>query len=155
MSALKSVALAIAVAIRKRDQASKQLVQAQRTFEFAQSQLDQLESYAADSESRWTASARISMRPELLQHHYQFMGRLRHAIDLQNEVIAERQQQLNLVKRLALDAEFRLAGLHKLMHRKQLALAQLMARRDQKLTDEFAAMQFARAEIRLHWREPS
>lgn len=144
MSALKSVALAIDVATRKRDQASKQLVQAQRACQFAQGQLDQLESYAADSESRWMASARISMSPELLQHHYQFMDRLRHAIGLQDGVMVDLKRQFDAVKKMTLDAEFRLAGLQQVMKKKQADLAVVVARREQKQMDEFAAMQFAR-----------
>ena len=148
MSALKSVALAIEVATRKRDQAGKQLVQAQRACQFAQDQLDQLESYAADSQSRWLASAQISMAPELLQHHYQFMDRLRHAIGLQDGVMDDLKRQLNAVKKLSLEAEFRLVGLQLVMEKKKADLASVMARREQKQMDEFAAMQFARTQSR-------
>lgn len=148
MSALKSVVLAIGVATRQRDLAGKQLVQAQRTCQFAQGQLDQLESYAADSESRWMASAQISMSPELLQHHYQFMDRLRHAIGLQYGVMGDLERQRDAVKKVALDAEFRLAGLQRVMHKIQADLAKVMAKREQKQMDEFAAMQFARVKSR-------
>lgn len=155
MSALKSVVLAIDVAIRKRDQAGKQLMQAQRTYQFAQGQLDQLESYAADSESRWTASAQISMSPELLQHHYQFMGRLRHAIGLQDGVMSDLKRQLDEAKKLALEAEIRLAGLQTVMKKKQVDIAIVMARREQKQMDEFAAMQYARTATQPQYGEIS
>jgi flagellar protein FliJ len=155
MSALKSVALAIDVATRKRDQAGKQLVQAQRACLFAQGQLDQLESYAADSEARWTAAAQVSMTPELLQHHYQFMGRLRDAIGLQNGVMADLNRQLDAARQLTLDAEFRLASLRKVMSRQLADRAVTLARREQKQMDEFAAMQFARTAIRPRWGEKS
>jgi len=148
MSALKSVALAIVVATRQRDEVGKQLVQAQRACQFAQGQLDQLESYAADSESRWMASAQIAMSPELLQHHYQFMVRLRHAIGLQDGVMGDLKHQLDVAKKLTLDAEFRLAGLQQVMKRKRADLAIVMARREQKQMDEFTAMQFARGTSR-------
>ena len=144
MSALKSVLLAIDVATRKRDQAGKQLVQAQRACQFAQSQLDQLESYAADSDARWTAAAQISTTPELLQHHYQFMRRLRDAIALQNGVMADLDRQFETARQLTLAAEFRLAGLRKVMSKKLADIAITTARREQKQMDEFAAMQFAR-----------
>jgi flagellar protein FliJ len=155
MSALKSVVLAIGVATRKRDLAGKQLVQAQRACQFAQDQLDQLESYAADSESRWMASAQISVSPELLQHHYQFMDRLRHAIGLQNGVMDDLTRQFNDVKKMTLEAEFRLAGLQRVMKRKQADMADAMTRREQKQTDEFAAMQFARLKSRPRYGEIS
>jgi flagellar FliJ protein len=155
MSALKSVALAIEVATQKRDQAGKYLVQAQRAYLFAQNQLDQLESYAADSEARWTASARISVTPELLQHQYQFMGRLRHAISLQMSVVADLDFQLEAAKKRTLDAEFRLAGLQKVMKKKQADIAVKLARREQKQMDEFAALQFARSASRPAYGERS
>jgi flagellar FliJ protein len=155
MSALKSVVLAIGVATRKRDLAGKQLVQAQRACQFAQDQLDQLESYAADSESRWMASAQISVSPELLQHHYQFMDRLRHAIGLQNGVMDDLTRQFNDVKKMTLEAEFRLAGLQRVMKRKQADMADAMTKREQKQTDEFAAMQFARLKSRPRYGEIS
>jgi len=148
MSALKSVALAIDVASRQRDQAGKLLMQAQRACQYAQGQLDQLQSYAADSESRWMAAAQISMAPELLQHHYQFMNRLRHAIGMQDGVMADLQRQLDAAKKRSLQAEFRLAGLQQVLKNKQAEQAAVMARREQKQTDEFAAMQFARGRSR-------
>jgi flagellar FliJ protein len=155
MSALKSIALAIEVATQKRDQAGKYLVQAQRACMFAQNQLDQLESYAADSEARWTVSAQISMTPELLRHQYQFMGRLRHAISLQMSVMADLEFQLDAAKKRTLDAEFRLAGLQKVVKKKQADVALKLNRREQKQMDEFAAMQFARATSRPAYGEIS
>jgi flagellar protein FliJ len=155
MSALKSVALAIDVATQKRDQAGRYLVQAQRACLFAQNQLDQLESYAADSEARWTASAQIATTPALLQHHYQFMGRLRHAINLQLGVMADLEFQLEAAKKRTLDAEFRLAGLQKVMKNKKADIAVKTNRREQKQMDEFAAMQFARTARRPQWGDIS
>ena len=153
MSALKSVLLAIDVATRKRDQAGKQLVRAQRARQFAQGQLDQLESYAADSDARWTAGAQISTTPGLLQHHYQFMGRLRDAIAMQNSVMADLERQLEAARQLTLTAEFRLAGLRKVMSKKLADIAVTTARREQKQMDEFAAMQFARTASGPNWEK--
>jgi flagellar FliJ protein len=148
MSALKSVALAIEVATRKRDQAGKLMVQADRACHFARSQLEQLESYAADSEARWTATAQRSISPELLLHNYQFMGRLRHAIGLQNGVMDDLKGQLEEAKKRVLEAEFRLAGLQQVMKKKKADQAIALSRREQKQMDEFAAMQYSRAVLR-------
>jgi len=149
MSALKSVALAIEVATRKRDQAGKLMVQADRACHFAQSQLEQLESYAADTESRWIAVAQVSISPTLLLHHYQFMDRLRYAIGLQSGVLDDLKRHLDVAKKWTLDAEFRLAGLEKVMHKKKADLATVLSRREQKQMDEFASMQYTRAAQRL------
>ena len=57
MSALKSILLAIDVATRQRDEVGKLLAQIQRNWHGAQEQIEQLESYAADTESKWAVSA--------------------------------------------------------------------------------------------------
>jgi flagellar FliJ protein len=139
MSAIKSFLLAIDMATRKRDQMSQGLMHAQKTYLFAQNQLGQLETYAAETEARWTAAAQISTSPELLRHHYQFMGRLQHAIGLQKGVLENESHKVEHAKRLVLDAEFRLLSLKQLVAKKQAELARLQARREQKQMDEFAA----------------
>lgn len=153
MSGLKSVLLAIDVATRKRDQVGKYLVQVQRALLFAQDQKDQLESYAADAETKWTTVAQVSATPELMRHHYQFMARLYHAIGLQNNVLNDHKQLAEATKKQVLDAEFRLAGLKQVLKNKQADLLLLQARREQRLTDEFAAQQHGRLMARQHHGE--
>ena len=94
MSALRSLALAIELATEKRDEAGRHLMQAQRAYLQGQNQLEQLANYAADSEARWVNSAQVSMTTGILQHHYQFMDRLHHAIGLQDGALANLQQQV-------------------------------------------------------------
>lgn len=144
MSALKSVALAMDVARRRRDQAEQVQLQAQRAVQFAQGQLHQLESYAADSQARWATAAGLSVTPGLLQHHYQFMARLQQAIGLQASVIADLQRQFEATRQHRLAAEVRLAGLNQVMKNKLSARALLLARREQKQMDEFATLKYAR-----------
>jgi flagellar FliJ protein len=149
MAGLRSIDLAVSVALKKREAATLQLVQAQRNLQFEQGQLQQLESYALDAQTRWSAAAQISVAPELLRHHYQFMDRLRQAIGLQQGVVADLQAQLDDKRKLLISAEMSLNGLQKLRKRKQAEIGASLARRDQKQTDEFSAMQFARAAMRL------
>jgi flagellar FliJ protein len=148
MSTLRALALAIDLATEKRDEAGRQLMQAQRTYQFALNQLGQLESYAADSESRWLSAAQVSVDTGVLQHHYQFMDRLRHAIGLQDGVLADQQRQMEAARQRVQEAEARLAGLKKVMARKQMEQLRTQARREQKQMDEFAAMQHARSMAR-------
>lgn len=140
MSAVKSFLLAIDMATRKRDLVSQGLMQAQRVYLFAQDQMAQLQTYATETESRWTAAAQISTSTELMRHHYQFMGRLHHAIELQKGALANESLKVDAAKRLVLDAEFRLASLKQVLKKKQADLAILQSRREQKQMDEFAAM---------------
>ncbi|MEI8170801.1 MAG: flagellar export protein FliJ [Rhodoferax sp.] len=140
MSAIKSFLLAIDMATLKRDQANQGLMRAQNAYLFAQDQMSQLETYAAETESRWTAAAQISTSPEMMKHHYQFMGRLHHAISLQTEALGNEHRKVDLAKRVVLQAEFRLVSLKQVLAKKQAGLDVLLARREQKQMDEFAAM---------------
>lgn len=150
MSALRSLALAIELATEKRDEAGRHLMQAQRAYLQGQNQLEQLANYAADSAARWVNSAQVSMTTGILQHHYQFMDRLHHAIGLQDGALANLQQQVEVEKRRVQEAEMRLVVLQKLLAKKQMERAMVMARREQRQTDEFAAMQHARAMAQLN-----
>ena len=140
MSALKSFILAIEMATRKRDQASQGLMHAQNAYLFAQDQMAQLQTYAAETESRWTAAAQISTSPELMRHHYQFMGRLHQAIELQKGALENEVRKVDFAKKVVLEAEFRLVSLNQVLEKKQAGMALLQSRREQKQMDEFAAM---------------
>jgi flagellar FliJ protein len=141
MSVTRSILLAIDLATRKRDQANQVVMGAQRAHLFAQQQMSQLQTYADETESRWNAAARISTTPELMQHHYQFMDRLHHAIGLQEMALGNSNRKVDAAKKLALDAEFRLGSLKQILKKKQSDMNILQSRREQKEMDEFAAMQ--------------
>jgi flagellar FliJ protein len=141
MSAVKSVLLAVDLATRKRDQAGQGVMQVQGAHRFAQEQMAQLETYAAETEARWTAAAQTSTTPELMQHHYQFMDRLHHAIGLQQGVLEAASRRVDAAKRLVLEAEYRLVSLQQVLKKKQADMAIIQTRREQKQMDEFAAMQ--------------
>jgi flagellar FliJ protein len=140
MSAVRSFLLAIEMATRKRDQASQDSMRVQNAHLFAQNQMVQLETYAAETETRWTAAAQISTSPELLRHHYQFMARLHHAIGLQQGALENESRKVAGAKRLVLEAEFRLASLKQVLKKKQADIGLIQSRREQKQMDEFAAM---------------
>jgi len=145
MSAVKSFLLAIDLSTRTRDQAAQDLMRIQSAHLFAQDQMNQLEVYAAETASRWTAAAQIGTTPELLRHHYQFLDRLQHAIGLQQVALANESRKVAHAKRLVLEAEFRLVSLKQVLKKKQTGLALIQTRREQKQMDEFAALQTRRA----------
>lgn len=140
MSGLKSVLLAIDLATRKRDQTSQDVMQVHSAHLFAQDQMSQLETYAAETASRWAAAAQTRTTPELMQHHYQFMDRLHQAINLQTGAVENTSCKLDATKRLALEAEFRLGSLKLVLKKKQADMSLLQSRREQKQMDEFAAL---------------
>ena len=140
MSAVRSVLLAIDMATRRRDQAGQGLTYVQNAHLFAQNQMVQLETYAAETESRWAVAAQTSTTPELMRHHYQFMDRLHHAIGLQSGVLDNASRKVDVAKRQVLEAEFRLTSLKQVLKKKQLDIAIVQGRREQKQMDEFAAL---------------
>ncbi len=148
MSELKSIHLAIEHATLKRDEMLKAAARVERSLAFARDQLGQLETYAGDTDRRWVASSSRSLTAELVHHQYQFMERLQHAITLQTDVIAKITAQLQQARGHVMQAEVRLAGLKQILHTRQVAVVQRQRRREQRQTDEFAAMLFSRNRAR-------
>ena len=148
MSALKSIALAIELAKLKRDQAQQKFVHVQKNRFFAQDQMDQLERYASDTETRWAMTAQAGTNTELMRHHYQFMERLRQAIALQVKAIADVDLQLVAARKIVTQADCRVMVLEHMLGRKRVELATIESRKSQKQMDEFASFQYARTKDR-------
>ena len=144
MSQLRSIELAIELATRQRDDLAKAAAGEAKTLQFAQGQLSQLEGYAAETDARWVHTGNEGRSAELLRHHYQFMERLQHAIGLQSGVMANTGQQVEAARKLVLQAEYRLAGLNQVLKARQSQVKQVQQRREQRQTDEFAAILYAR-----------
>ena len=148
MSKFRSLLLAVDLAIAKRDQALAVLQTHRRNHAFAQSQMDQLQQYANETEQRWTVGAQKSTTPELLHHHYQFMARLQQAVVLQQGALATSASKVEAAEQHLLQAEFRIASLKLVLAKRQGELATLQQRQEQKQMDEFASMQTLR-QVRL------
>lgn len=138
---LNALRLAIEMAERERDAARQGLRGAQTAQQAAQAQLDQLQSYAQETETRWGPRADARLQPQVLQHHYQFMGRLQHAAELQIQVVQGHAARLQQAQDKLLKAEQRLLSLRKLLSHKEHEQMQSQARREQKQTDERAMLQ--------------
>ena len=153
MSSLNALMIAIEMAVRKRDEARQALRERQRAYDAARSQMDQLESYALEMQQRWGASEGAAMKPEVMFHHRQFMDRLQHAIDLQTKVIADQAIRLEAAQKALMATELRLSSLNKVVEtrRRDMALAQM--RREQKQTDERAALQFIGRTFGMQFQE--
>ena len=153
MSSLNALMIAIEMAVRKRDDARQALRERQHAFDAAKSQMDQLESYAAEMQQRWGATEGASLKPEVMVHHRQFMARLEHAINLQTRVIADQSIRLEAAQKALMAAELRLTSLNKVVEtrRRDMELAQM--RREQKQTDERAALQFIGRTFGMQFQE--
>ena len=145
MSNLNALSVAVEVASRKRDDARKVLQDTLAAEQAARAQLNQLEDYARETESRWGMKADTAMQPEVMYHHYQFMDRLGHAAGVQTTVVGDHAARVEKARRTLLDAELRLASLRKVMDKRKADLDLVQMRRDQKQTDERAALQYRSA----------
>ncbi|GDY36911.1 flagellar export protein FliJ [Acidovorax sp. NB1] len=145
MSSLNSLAVAVDVASRKRDAARKVLQDALAAQQAARAQLDQLEDYARETESHWGVKADTAMQPEVMYHHYQFMNRLGHAASIQTGVVSDQAGRVESAQRALLEAELRLTSLRKVVDKRRHDLELQQMRRDQKQTDERAALQYRSA----------
>ena len=145
MSSLNALAVAVEAASRKRDDARRVLHDTQAAQQAALAQLEQLEGYARETEARWGVKADTAMKPEVMYHHYQFMNRLGHAAGIQTGVVGDHAHRVEAARQALLQAELRLASLRKVVdkRRQELELAQM--RREQKQTDERAALQYRNA----------
>ena len=144
MSGLKSVLLAIEHASLRRDELAKTVARVERSQNFARDQMAQLKGYAGDTDARWTGSGARGLSLELVRHQYQFMDRLQQAIELQSGVLANTARQLELAKANLMQAEIRLSGLNQILKSRQIAMLGQQRRREQRQTDEFAALQYTR-----------
>ena len=139
MTGTGGLTVAVELATRKRDEAGQALAQVLRRHDHALQQLDQLSSYAADTQGRWSVSAQTHTSPQIVGHYYQFMARLDPTIALQQGVIDEAHRQCQAARKVLMDAEVVLAGLKHLLEKRRQEHARLAARREQKQTDEFAS----------------
>jgi flagellar FliJ protein len=144
MSQLRSILLAIEHATIHRDELAQAAARVERNLQFSRQQLAQLESYAADTDARWIGSAAREISAQIICHQYQFMDRLQQAISMQTGVIAGVVRQFDQAKVNLLQAEFRLSGLNQILKTRKAALMRVQRTREQRQTDEFAAMQHAR-----------
>lgn len=138
MTVSSGLLVAIDLATRKRDAAGQALAQVLRRHENAVQQLVQLQSYASDTQGRWSVPAQTSASPQIVGHYYQFMDRLEQTVGLQQGVIAEVLRQCQAARQQLLDAEVALAGLTRLRDKRRREQVQLAARREQRQTDAIA-----------------
>lgn len=142
MSALSALSVAVELAERKRDEARRVLQDARRSQQAALDQMEQLKGYAQETQNRWGMRANASVQPEVMYHHYQFMDRLQHAMMLQTTVVASHDERVIAAQQGLLATELRLASLKKLAEKRRKEFELLQSRRDQKQTDERAALQY-------------
>ena len=153
MNPFQGLELAIDMSQRKRDACAQALAAAQRQVQTGQQQLQQLQSYAQDTDTRWTQSRSVLLSAELVRHHYQFMERLQHAIGMQDGVIANLLRQENSCRAALVQAETRVAGLKQVLAKRKQVLVAAEQRREQGRMDEMAALVYARGQRNAHMED--
>lgn len=144
MSKFNSLRVAIDLAESSRDQALALLQQQRSSLAHAQDQMDQLQTYAHETESRWARNAQAGTTPELLRHHYQFMVRLQQAVVLQQDVLTGSNTKLMAAQQQVVQAEIHMASLKLLLAKRQASQLYREQCTEQKQMDEFAALQTLR-----------
>lgn len=153
MSSLNALMIAIEMAARKRDEARQVLRERLHALEAAKNQMDQLEGYMQEMQQRWGACEGAEMKPEVMVHHRQFMERLQHAVNLQTKVIADQSIRLEAAQKALMATELRLSSLNKVVEARKRDIALAQMRRDQKQTDERAALQFIGRTFGMQFQE--
>ena len=153
MGSLNAFVVAVDLAERQRDAARQTLANMQSARQAAQAQLEQLSGYAAETEQRWGMKEGAAVQPEVMHHQYQFMDKLQHAIGLQTRVIADQNIRLETARQALLAAELRVTSLQKVVQTRKRDMALSQMRREQKETDERAALQFFRRSFGLQLQE--
>ena len=132
--------LALTIAQQQREQAGQMLAQVLRAQLHAQRQMDQLQSYAQETEMRWTRQAQQNATPEWMRHHYQFMERLYHAIHLQQQTLEQCARHVHDARQGLLAIDVRIMRLSKVIAGRERELRAQAERSEQKTMDQLAAV---------------
>lgn len=138
MTALNTLHKVVELAEKRRDEALGVVAQMQRELKVAQDQMDQLQAYAQEAETRWAARSAVGVDTALLMHHREFMHKIHHAMEFQRSVLGDRERLVETAQNQVHATERDLAGLRKFTDRKQQAIAHKAQRQEQKQTDEMA-----------------
>lgn len=144
MTSFHGLQLAIEQAERMRDERAKVVARLEAHLGSLQAQLFQLETYAQETEKRWMNGAHSQISGELLRHHYQFIGRLQHAMSLQMDVISAARNDIAVARSAQMLVEVRLHGLREVLNKRRKHMERVEVRREQHRSDEFAALAHAR-----------
>jgi len=153
MSSLHALMVAIEMATRKRDEARQSLRERQRAHDAARGQMEQLQLYVQEMQQRWAPQEGAELKLEVMYHHEQFMARLQHAIGLQTKVLHDQSIRLEAAQKALMATELRLSSLNKVVQTRQRDMALAQMRREQKQTDERAALQFIGRTFGMQFQE--
>lgn len=127
-------------AVAERDEATAQLYLLIEQSRRVQAQREQLMAYREEYHARWTAQFRQSAAIEVVHSYQSFVDRLNHAIAQLDGQLAHAEAMAQAARERLVALETRVASVRKLLERRAEEQARVLARRDQKRTDEAAAL---------------
>ncbi|MCH7345846.1 flagellar export protein FliJ [Pelomonas sp. CA6] len=123
----------------ERDEALRQLQDAQSRAQAARSQHDQLSQYRGEYQQRWTQQFAQRTTTQILGCYQNFGLRLDQAIQQQQHVASFADQRLEGARERLRERELRVASVRKLIERRRGEALRKQLRQEQKATDEQAA----------------
>ena len=140
---LNSLQIVIDLSRRRRDQVGVRVTAAQRELNNAQQQLEQLNQFAHEGQTRWLSRAAEGVTAVLMQHQQEFAEKIQHAIQFQMNVIAQREEALQAELSALQAAEREMATLEKVAERTRNAQQVAAGKAEQKRNDEMAMSMLA------------
>ncbi len=127
-------------AIAERDEVTAHMYLSLENTRRIGSQMEQLQSYREQYRQRWTAQFRQAAAIEVVQSYQAFVTRLDHAIEQLRLQLEQAQTQAQQARELLVARETRVASVRKLIERRLMEQGRTVAAREQKHSDERAAI---------------
>ena len=127
-------------AVAERDEVTAHLYMSLENTRRIGSQMVQLHSYREQYRQRWTAQFRQIAAIEVVHSYQAFVTRLDHAIEQLRLQLEQAQTQAQQARELLVARETRVASVRKLIERRLMEQGRTVAAREQKHSDERAAI---------------
>jgi flagellar FliJ protein len=139
MNAMQPLLTLLEQTERERDDAMSVHQRAVAAHQAAVAQAEQLVAYRREYEQRWGDQFSRQGSIELVRCYQSFTTRLTQAVDHQQRSAVFAAQQVEAARETLMEHEVRVASVRKLIERRMQEAQLSSDRRDQKITDEFAA----------------
>lgn len=136
---LRTLSVLLEHAQTERDEALRDLQEASAQADQAKVQADQLETYRSDYQQRWNSQFARQGTMDIVMCYQSFGARLDQAIAHQSQVAQHANNRVAVARELLMERELRVLSVRKLMERRHQEMQRVLARQDQKSTDEQAS----------------
>lgn len=147
MSNLRPLEMAADLARRQRDEVARMVAQRQAQRQSAVQQMQQLQAYVTETESKWIERGKAS-DAAVMHHHYQFLDKLQHAIQFQERVIQTHDGQILQAQKALVEAEHKLQRFQHVLDARKAVIVSQQMRQEQKQMDEMASQMASRMAAR-------